>query len=129
MYNGVCLIGQFVVVLCMLHVNSRGGGRRGAVHTCRAWTQAYPLSQYDRKVPGKPLIIGMYGMCFGERVIYHIIMNISLDHTVHVCSYVCNQLHTYTHQVRMETGNFEFVLFCLVSLHMEDRLRQVFGGV
>ena len=32
------------------------------VHTCRARTQAYPLSQYDWKVPGKPLIIDMYGM-------------------------------------------------------------------
>ena len=38
------------------------------VHTCRARTQAYPLSQYDCKVPGKPLIIGMHGICFGERV-------------------------------------------------------------
>ena len=56
-------------------------------------------------------------------------MYISLDHTVHVCSYVCKQLHTYTHLVTMETGNFEVVLFCLVSLHMGDRLRQVFGGV
>ena len=26
------------------------------------------LSQYDWKVPGKPLIIDMYGMCFGEKV-------------------------------------------------------------
>ena len=38
------------------------------VHTCRARTQAYPLSQYGKKVPGKSLIIDMHGVCFGERV-------------------------------------------------------------
>ena len=112
----VWLIGQFVIVLCMLHVNSRGDRRHYynmTVHTCRAQTQACPLSQYDWKVLGKPLIIGMYGMYFGERVIYHIIMYMSLDHTVHVAMCVSNCAPTLTWwQWKQATSKSFFSAWC-----------------
>ena len=41
-------------------------------------------------------------------------------------TYNTHVLHTFTHEV--ETGTFEFLLFCLVALHMDDRLSRVLLG-
>lgn len=49
-----------------------------------------------------------------------------LTRTIHMYMYACKQLHTLTHQV--ETGTFELVFFCLMSLHTEYWLRQVLFG-
>ena len=47
-----------------------------------------------------------------------------LTRTIHM--YACNQLLTFTHQVKTDT--FEFVFFCLVSFYVKDWLIRVFYG-
>ena len=42
--------------------------------------------------------------------------------------HVSSCTHSYTHLVRKETDDLEFVLFCLASLHTEDWLRRVLFG-
>ena len=51
-----------------------------------------------------------------------------MDSRVHTHVDACKQLRPFTHQVRMETDDLEFVLFCLASLHKADWLKWVLLG-